>query len=109
MMVNRRMIRQYGMMIRQYGLMIRQYGMMIDHGEYNDDPTIRHDDRIMICEAGLYLSIYIHVLLFLRGCDNIFSTRWGGVGWGWVQEVRSGDDDDKNVRQFFLGWLQRPV
>ena len=74
MMVNRMMIRQYGLMIRQYGLMIRQYGMMIENDECNDDPTIRHDDRIMICEAGLYLSIYIHV--FLRG----------------------GDDDDENVR-----------
>ena len=32
------------MMIRKYGMMIRQYGMMIDHDDYRDDPTIRHDE-----------------------------------------------------------------
>ena len=81
--------------------MIRQYGMMIDHGEYNDDPTIRHDDRIMICEAGLYLSIYIHVAFLSNGgATKFFSTRWGGVGWGWVQEVRSDEDDERMCVNF---------
>ena len=55
--------------------------MMFDHDEYNDNPTIRHDDRIMICEAGLYLSIYIHVFFSRRGCVQVFFPR-GGVGLG---------------------------
>ena len=57
--------------------------MMIDHGEYNDDPTIRHDDRIMICEAGLYLSIYIHAVFLSKGVRQSCFPR-GGVELGGV-------------------------